>query len=105
MRRSITIVEPLHRWIQHIRGYNLQETGEEFSYTGALNYYLAIGLCTAAKMKDKERENFIKQVFESEEIAAASIEDEYNNLWLEKELPKLMAELEKKNKQKKRNII
>lgn len=90
MRRTITLAEPIHRWIQHIRGWYLQEYGIDMSYTGAVNLYLAWGLCAASRTSEKERDDFVDEVVGSEEIDIAAIQDEFDNLWLAKELPKLL---------------
>ena len=99
MRRSVTVAEPLHRWIQQIRGEYLKEHSIDLSYTAALNYYLAYGLYRASKMEEKESKDFAQQIFLSEEIDNASLEDEINNAWLAKELPKIIEKAKKKDEE------
>ena len=101
MRRTITIAEPIHHWIQKIRGWYLQEHGTDMNYTGAINYFLAWGLCSATGMSDGDREKFITQALRTGEFDMATIQDEFDNLWLKRELPKLLekAQNAKQNKE------
>lgn len=100
MRRSVTVAEPLHNWIQQIRAEYLKEYFIDLSYTAALNYYLAYGLCRATKMKEKEGRDIADQIFHSEEIDVASIEDEIDNVWLARELPKIIEKAQTKEVEK-----
>jgi len=103
MRRTITIADSLHSWIQKIRGWYLTEHEIDLSYTAAFNYYLAIGIGHALRKSGKELDDFANQIMAEEEIEVASIQDEADNLWLSKELPKIMEKVQKKELEKKQN--
>jgi len=95
MRRTVTIADSLHNWIQKIRGWYLHEHQIDLSYTAALNWYLALGIGQALNKTGKELEDFANEVMQSTEIDLASIQDEADNLWLAKELPKIMEKINK----------
>ena len=99
MRSTITIAEPIHLWIQKIRGWYLQEHGVDMNYTGAVNYFLAWGLCSSTNMSEGEREKFITQALRTGEFDMEAIQDEFDNVWLAKELPKIIEKAKKKDEE------
>jgi hypothetical protein len=100
MRRTITISDTLHSWLQKIRASYLNEHEIDLSYTAAFNYYLGIGIGTALGLIGKELENFANNILISESIDAASIQDEADNLWLATELPKIMKKVKEQESEK-----
>ena len=104
MRRSVTIADPLHSWIQKIRASYLNEQEMDLSYTHALNYYLALGVGMAAlKLEGEKLEEFADEMLRTEDIYAASIQDEADNLWLAQELPKIMQKIREEEIENKKN--
>lgn len=104
MRRSVTVADPLHSWIQKIRASYLNEHEVDLSYTHALNYYLALGVGMAAlKLEGKKLLEFADEMMRTEDIYAASIQDEADNLWLAQELPKIMQKIREEEIEKKQN--
>lgn len=100
MRRTVTIANSLHGWLQKIRASYIYEHEVDLSYTAALNWYLAIGIGTALDLKDKQLEKFADEIFTSEDMYSASIQDEADNLWLATELPKIMKKIKEKELKK-----
>jgi len=103
MRRTVTIADSLHSWLQKIRASYLHEHEIDLSYTAALNYYLAIGIGHALNKQGNELEDFANQSLIEGDIDIASVQDEADNLWLAKELPKIMEKVQKKELEKKQN--
>lgn len=101
MRRTVTIAEPLHSWLQKIRASYLHEHEVDLSYTAALNWYLALGIGTGLEKTGKDLNKFAEQMVHPEDMAAASIQDEMDNLWLSEELPKILKKIEEDEKNKK----
>lgn len=100
MRRTVTVANQLHSWLQKIRASYLNEHELDLSYTAALNYYLAIGIGHALNKQGKELEDFANKILISEDITIASIQDEADNLWLATELPKIMEKVQKRELEK-----
>ena len=78
----------------------MQDTGNEISYTAILNDYLAIGLCEEEGAKKNVKEDLLKLILTSDELAIESIEDEFRDGWIEKELLKILDDYIKDKQRK-----
>ncbi|HXG74090.1 MAG TPA: hypothetical protein VNK44_04670 [Candidatus Nitrosotenuis sp.] len=93
IRRSITIEDELYNSINVLRARLLEYEKNDVDFTSMINALAAIGYnkVMLKELTKKDIQLFRYYTEGIEDLKLESAQDEYSNLWLKYQLPKLMA--------------